>query len=81
MLTSAVGAIQRLPVQGNLLDKDITPIEDANLPSNRGTFITEVKGHYLNFKLTVKRSIQPRPLEMSAALMTVGSTSASLPCR
>ena len=49
MLTPAVGAIQRLPVQGNLLDKDKTSIEDANLPSNRGMFITEVKGHYLIF--------------------------------
>jgi hypothetical protein len=47
MLTSAVGAIQRFPVQANLLDKDKTSIEDANLPSNRGMFITEAKGHYL----------------------------------
>ena len=46
MFASAVRAIQRLPVQGNLLDKNKTPIEDANLPSNRGMLITEVKGHY-----------------------------------
>jgi hypothetical protein len=44
--TVAVRAIQCLPVQANLLDKDMTSIEDANLPSTRGKFITEVKGHY-----------------------------------
>jgi hypothetical protein len=35
MPTAAVRAIQRLPVQANLLDKDITSIEDTNLPSNK----------------------------------------------
>jgi hypothetical protein len=51
--TVAVRAIQCLPVQANLLDKDMTSIEDANLPSTRGKFITEVKGHYLNINALV----------------------------
>jgi hypothetical protein len=49
MFASAVRAIQRLPVQGNLLDKNKTPIKDANLPSNKGMLITEVKGHYQHY--------------------------------
>jgi hypothetical protein len=47
MFTVVVGAIQRLPVQSNLLDKNKTPIKDVTFPSNRDMFITEVKGHYL----------------------------------
>jgi hypothetical protein len=31
----------------------MTSIEDANLPSTRGKFITEVKGHYLNINALV----------------------------
>jgi hypothetical protein len=46
MLTAAVWTIQSLPVQANLLDKDMISIEDANFSSTRGKFITEVKGHY-----------------------------------
>jgi hypothetical protein len=63
MFASAVRAIQRLPVQGNLLDKNKTPIEDANLPSNRGMLITEVKGHYLNLRKSRARQQACQPNE------------------
>ena len=59
MLTAAVWTIQSLPVQANLLDKDMISIEDANFSSTRGKFITEVKGHYLKNKEPPKTRMPP----------------------
>jgi hypothetical protein len=44
--TVRVRTIQGLPVHASLLDRNMTFIEDAKLPSNIGKLITEVKGHY-----------------------------------
>jgi hypothetical protein len=40
----------------------MTSIEDANLPSKRGKFITEVKGHYRNIQEnSIRKSTQELP--------------------
>jgi hypothetical protein len=44
LLTAAVRAIQSLPVQANLLDKDMTSIEDANLPSKKVNSSRKLRG-------------------------------------